>query len=201
MIADDLGYDDTPIMGTGCEIKTPQISKLAGEGVTLRNYYVNAICTPTRTSLMSGRYPANVGLQHGVIMDSLKVGLPLTEKLVPEHMRELGYKTHMVGKWYGSSRAEIIFRQMKTSSFLPFITGRHLGFFKHEYTPQARGFDSHYGYYTGNEEVQTKPTLTTFYLCIRSHPLSIALLCTVVLEPHQPRVGGKQLHRRRPAPR
>jgi arylsulfatase B len=48
---------------------------------------------------MSARYPANVGLQHGVIMDSLKVGLPLTEKLAPEYMKYLGYATHMVGKW------------------------------------------------------------------------------------------------------
>jgi arylsulfatase A-like enzyme len=99
IVADDLGYDDTPIMGTGSEIKTPTISKLAGEGVTLRNYYVNAICTPTRTSFMSARYPEHVGLQHGVIVDALKIGLPLTEKLVPEYMLDLNYATHMVGKW------------------------------------------------------------------------------------------------------
>ena len=49
-------------MGTGSEIKTPVLSQLAKEGVLLRNYYVNAICTPTRTSFMSARYPTNVGL-------------------------------------------------------------------------------------------------------------------------------------------
>ena len=84
-------------MGTGSEIKTPVLSQLAKEGVLLRNYYVNAICTPTRTSFMSARYPTNVGLQHGVIVDALKVGLPLTEKLVPQYMRELNYATHMIG--------------------------------------------------------------------------------------------------------
>jgi arylsulfatase A-like enzyme len=98
VVADDLGYDDTPIMGTGSEIKTPTISKLASEGVTLRNYYVNAICTPTRTSFMSARYPEHLGLQHGVIVDALRLGLPLTEKLVPQYMLELDYATHMVGK-------------------------------------------------------------------------------------------------------
>lgn len=51
-------------------------------------------------------------------------GLPLSEKLFPEYFRELGYTTRAIGKW-------------------------HLGFFKRAYTPTRRGFDSHFGYYTG----------------------------------------------------
>lgn len=54
VIADDFGYNDIGYHGS--EIKTPNLDKLAGEGVKLDNYYVQPICTPTRSQLMSGRY-------------------------------------------------------------------------------------------------------------------------------------------------
>lgn len=54
VIADDFGYNDIGYHGS--EIKTPNLDKLAGEGVKLENYYVQPICTPTRSQLMSGRY-------------------------------------------------------------------------------------------------------------------------------------------------
>lgn len=55
------------------------------------------------------------------------LGLPLSEVTLPDHLRTLGYKNHIVGKW-------------------------HLGHFKSTYTPLSRGFDSHYGYWTGHQD-------------------------------------------------
>lgn len=58
IIADDFGYNDIGYHGS--EIKTPNLDKLAGEGVKLENYYVQPICTPTRSQLMSGRYQVHI---------------------------------------------------------------------------------------------------------------------------------------------
>ena len=130
VVGDDIGWHDLPLTQAGADastVKSPFLSKLAAEGTVLGNYYVNPICTPTRTSFMTARYPIHVGLQHGVIRDALAEGVPLNETMFPEHLKPLGYKTHIVGKW-------------------------HLGFYRAAYTPERRGFDDHFGYYTGNTE-------------------------------------------------
>ena len=59
VVADDLGWSDVGFHGS--KIQTPNIDKLASEGVVLDNYYVLPICTPTRSALMSGRYPIHTG--------------------------------------------------------------------------------------------------------------------------------------------
>ncbi|XP_071156342.1 arylsulfatase J-like isoform X2 [Mytilus edulis] len=123
IVADDLGWNDVSFHGSD-QISTPHLDELAYKGVLLKNYYVSPICTPTRGALMSGRHPIHTGLQHSVILGSEPYGLPLNVSIMPEWLQKLGYRTHMVGKW-------------------------HLGFFRKEYTPLYRGFESHYGYYLG----------------------------------------------------
>ena len=59
VLVDDLGWSDVSFHGS--KIKTPNVDKLATEGVILDNYYVQPICTPTRASLLSGRYPIHTG--------------------------------------------------------------------------------------------------------------------------------------------
>eukprot|EP01084_Bolivina_argentea_P116819 207494_1 len=91
---------------TAFTIKTPTINYYANKGIILENYYVQPICTPTRAALMSGRYPINVGLQHGVIRDSVPDALPLkinnkSVVIMPEYLKNHAtYETHMIGKWH-----------------------------------------------------------------------------------------------------
>ena len=59
VLVDDLGWGDVGFHGS--KINTPNIDRLASEGVTLDNYYVQPVCSPTRSSLMSGRYPIHTG--------------------------------------------------------------------------------------------------------------------------------------------
>ena len=59
VVADDLGWSDVGFHGS--KIQTPNIDKLAAEGVILDNYYVLPICTPTRSALMTGMYPIHTG--------------------------------------------------------------------------------------------------------------------------------------------
>ncbi|XP_060574581.1 arylsulfatase B-like [Ruditapes philippinarum] len=136
IVADDLGWNDVGFHGS--EIKTPNIDKLAYDGVILNNYYVSPICTPTRGSLMTGRHPIHLGLQHYVISAPEPWGLPLNHTTMAQHLKSLGYATHIVGKW-------------------------HLGFFKEEYLPIRRGFDSHFGYWTGKEDYYEHIEITGVY--------------------------------------
>ncbi|KAL9958325.1 hypothetical protein ACROYT_G035327 [Oculina patagonica] len=125
VVVDDFGWSDVGFHGS--KINTPNMDKLASEGVILDNYYVQPICSPTRSALLSGRYPIHTGLQHGVIRPDEPYGLPLDFATLQQALKKAGYATHMVGKW-------------------------HLGFYEWPYTPTYRGFDSFYGFYTGAED-------------------------------------------------
>ncbi|MGH7742412.1 MAG: arylsulfatase B [Candidatus Eiseniibacteriota bacterium] len=118
IVADDLGWKDVGFHGS--DIKTPNIDKLASDGVRLEQMYTQPLCTPSRAALMTGRYPCRYGLQTGVILGSQTYGLATDEWLLPQALKEAGYATAIVGKW-------------------------HLGHAKPENWPRQRGFDYQYG--------------------------------------------------------
>ncbi len=119
IVADDLGWKDVGF--NGCtDIKTPNIDELAAEGIKFTQFYVQPMSTPTRACLMTGRYPFRYGLQTAVIPSVSTYGLDADEWLMPQCLKEAGYKTAIIGKW-------------------------HLGHADKKYWPRQRGFDYQYG--------------------------------------------------------
>ena len=94
--ADDLGYGDVGAYGS-TELKTPNIDRLAFEGKRLENYYVTAMCTPTRGTFLSGRYPSYTGLGPRVIRPQDPYSLPADETTVAEVLSSVGCSTHLLG--------------------------------------------------------------------------------------------------------
>ncbi|XP_077545814.1 arylsulfatase B-like isoform X2 [Haemaphysalis longicornis] len=119
-----LGWADVSFHGSP-QIPTPNLDALAADGVILNNYYTHPTCTASRGALMTGLYSIRYGLQHIPIQPGRPFGLDLNYTLFPQHLKRLGYETHIIGKW-------------------------HLGCYRKEYTPTRRGFDSFYGFYYGH---------------------------------------------------
>jgi arylsulfatase A-like enzyme len=101
ILADDLGYHDVSYYGTK-DIQTPNIDLLSTIGMRFDRFYSNSsVCSPTRASLMSGRYPERVGVP-GVIRStpSSNFGyLTPNTILLPELLKKMNYNTALVGKW------------------------------------------------------------------------------------------------------
>jgi arylsulfatase A-like enzyme len=98
-LIDDYGHTDVGYHNRNYEnlLKTPVLDALAQGGVKLEKYYVQPICTPTRSTLMSGLYQIHTGLQHGVIHPEMPSGLPPTLPIISNHLAALGYRCHKVG--------------------------------------------------------------------------------------------------------
>lgn len=102
ILADDLGYNDVSYNGA-TEIKTPNIDRLASEGVIFSNGYVaDPLCGPSRAGIHTGRYPARFGTGYNFVcapFDST-YGLPVTETTFATRLKNAGYRTGVVGKWH-----------------------------------------------------------------------------------------------------
>ena len=107
ILIDDLGWNDVP-WNNGSDFDLPNINKMALQSLILNNYYTQHICTPTRAALLSGRYPANLGLQHGLIKPDATYGLPLNTNIISQDLKKLGYITHAIGKWHVKLNLHII---------------------------------------------------------------------------------------------
>lgn len=100
--ADDLGYGDLGCYGSPV-IRTPNLDKMASEGVRFTDFYSGAeVCTPSRTALLTGRYPPRSGMAgpQRVLFPISKGGLPPSEVTLAESLRSAGYATAHIGKWH-----------------------------------------------------------------------------------------------------
>ena len=93
MMADDMGWSDIGCFGS--EIATPNIDRIAGEGMRFSHFYNNAKCTTTRASLLTGIYPRNGG--KGIEL------LNANMITLGEALGDSGYATGMSGKWHNGS--------------------------------------------------------------------------------------------------
>jgi arylsulfatase A-like enzyme len=105
VLIDDLGYADVGYHGeaVGSVIPTPAIDELALAGVRLEQYYVVQLCSPTRTSLLSGRYPYTIGMNKEVIVDGHPSCMPLSVATIADRLSAAGWATSAYGKWDGTS--------------------------------------------------------------------------------------------------
>ncbi len=119
IVADDLGWAD--VGWHGGFGKTPHMDRLVKEGIELDQHYVQPVCTPTRTALLSGRYPGRFGPQ--ALSPSNLRAMPLTTVTLASALKSLGYYTCQSGKWHLGARTD--------------------------WGPNAFGFDHGYGTLTG----------------------------------------------------
>jgi arylsulfatase A len=124
VIMDDIGYGDLGSYGVS-DAKTPNLDRLAREGVRLTDGYANGpVCSPTRAALISGRYQQRVGIEWALssVNDKDK-SLPVSGTSLPALLKTNGYVSGLVGKW-------------------------HLGF-NPQIGPNAHGFDEFFGFLSG----------------------------------------------------
>jgi len=103
--ADDLGYSDIGCFGSELN-RTPALDKMADEGIRLTSFYsTSGVCTPSRSSLMTGCYPIRVGMDENykgfwVLFPMDNKGLHPDEITVAEVLKDQGYVTACIGKWH-----------------------------------------------------------------------------------------------------
>jgi arylsulfatase A-like enzyme len=125
IITDDVGYGDLGSYGAP-DIKTPNIDRIGREGIRFTDFYAAPSCSPTRTSLISGRYYQRYRIERplGQVKSADgERGLPAQGWSLPRLLKNNGYATGLVGKW-------------------------HLGY-KPEFSPGAHGFDYFFGFKSG----------------------------------------------------
>lgn len=136
VLYDDLGYGEPKCFRADSEFKTPNMDRLAKEGMRFTDAHsASSVCTPTRYGVMTGRYPSRIG-QYGVLTTYSSPIIPTTRLTVASLMKRNGYDTACIGKWHlgmdwggrpGNEKTIPVGTELKQS-------------------PNAAGFDYFYGF-------------------------------------------------------
>ncbi|WP_019026118.1 sulfatase family protein [Colwellia piezophila] len=142
ILADDMGQGDTTVYNSSGKIPTPNLERLAKEGMTFSNVHSNSsVCTPTRYGVMTGRYAWRSSLKNGVYGGYSRHLIDPERETVPSLLKKQGYATAMTGKWHlgmdmSSTDGKKIHRGFGQNADLskPLTNG-----------PNAIGFDYYFG--------------------------------------------------------
>ena len=130
LVVDDMGYGDPGAYGGGAAIgaATPNMDRLAAEGLKLTSTYSQPTCTPTRSAILTGRLPVRTGLTRPILAGDKITKNPWADEIsLPKLLGEAGYKTVLSGKWH---------------------VGEAEGMRPHDI-----GFDEFYGFYEAQKEI------------------------------------------------
>ncbi|HJZ89928.1 MAG TPA: sulfatase [Gemmataceae bacterium] len=131
VFADDMGYGDAGCFGNKT-IRTPNIDRLAADGVRFTDFYVaQAVCSASRTALLTGCYPNRLGIL-GALNPSSRNGISDRETTLAQMLKAKGYATAIYGKW-------------------------HLGH-RQQFLPTRHGFDDYFGLPYSNDMWPSHPT-------------------------------------------
>jgi len=137
ILVDDLGYGDVGFNRAVAnpEIVSPNLDKLVSSGIHLTRHYVHFSCTPTRSSVQTGRLPVHVNIGLGDPCDD-NTGIPQNMTGIAEHLKRAGYSTHFAGKWDAGM-----------------VTPKH--------TPQGRGYDTSLHYFSHKNDYWSQANMQT----------------------------------------
>lgn len=173
IVADDLGYGDLGCFGSK-HIRTPHIDKLAAEGMKFTDFVVSwPACTPSRSSILTGRYPQRNGLYDMIrnnevnwkyqfteetyaVSPEMALGLDLREVTIGQAMKKAGYATGVIGKW-DSGRARRFLPLQRGFDFFYGFANTGIDYYTHE----RYGVPS---MFRGNERVKEQGHATDLFL-------------------------------------
>ena len=159
IMTDDLGYVDVGFNGS-IDIPTPNIDRIAHQGVKFTNGYTSySVCSPSRAGFITGRYQQRFGYERNTQYrpNDPNMGLPQSEKTIPEVLGQVGYTSGVIGKWH---------------------LGAHIS--NH---PLNRGFDFFYGHLGGGHRYFPEELTIEDSYSINDEPLSYR---TWIMRDHKP---------------
>jgi len=130
LVVDDMGYGDPGAFGGGAAIgaATPNMDRLAREGLKLTSAYSQPTCTPTRSAILTGRLPVRTGLTRPILAGDTITRNPWADEIsLPKLLGDAGYKTVLSGKWHVGAAEGM--------------------------RPHDIGFDEFYGFYEAEKEI------------------------------------------------